>query len=124
MRGGWTVGGGRELTSRVLEMPNPPTAIFAFNDRMAMGAYDALRAHGLRVPDDISVVGFDDEDISAFMQPPLSTVVLPHEEMARWAVGTLLDEQLPAASPRRVKIECPLINRGSIGPVSVRAATE
>jgi LacI family transcriptional regulator len=58
------------------------------------------------------------------MNPPLSTVVLPHEEMARWAVGTLLDEQLPAASPRRVKIECPLISRGSIGPVRVRAAAE
>jgi LacI family transcriptional regulator len=44
--------------------------------------------------------------------------------MARWAVGTLLDEQLPAASPRRVKIECALIERGSIGPVRARAAAE
>lgn len=117
MRGGWTIHGGRELTTRLLDLPAPPTAIFAFNDRMAMGAYAALRTRGLRVPDDMSVVGFDDEETSKYMDPPLSTMVLPHEEMARWAVGTLLDEQLPAASPRRVKIECPLISRGSIGPV-------
>lgn len=124
MRGGWTIPGGRELTHRLLDLPNPPTAIFAFNDRMAVGAYDALRGRGLRVPDDISIVGFDDEDTSAYLEPPLTTVVLPHEEMARWAVGALLDEQLPAASPRRIKIECPLIERASIGPVKARIAAE
>ncbi len=124
MRGGWTIPGGRELTHQLLDLPNPPTAIFAFNDRMAVGAYDALRQRGLSVPHDMSIVGFDDEDTSAFLDPPLSTIVLPHEEMARWAVGALLDETLPAASPRRIKIECPLIERGSIGPVPVRAAAE
>jgi LacI family transcriptional regulator len=124
MRGGWTIPGGRELTHQLLDLPNPPTAIFAFNDRMAVGAYDALRGRGLRVPDDISIVGFDDEDTSAYLEPPLTTVVLPHEEMARWAVGALLDEQLPAASPRRIKIECPLIERASIGPVKARIAAE
>lgn len=124
LRGGWTIPGGRELTLRVLDTPNPPTAIFAFNDRMAVGAYDALRSRGLRVPDDVSVVGFDDEDISAYLDPPLSTMVLPHEEMARWAVGALLDEQLPAPASRRIKIECPLVSRASIGPVPVRSAAE
>ncbi|WP_423066820.1 LacI family DNA-binding transcriptional regulator [Devosia sp. CN2-171] len=124
MRGGWTIHGGRELTQQLLDQPNPPTAIFAFNDRMAVGAYDALRNRGLRVPDDMSIVGFDDEDTSVYLEPPLTTVLLPHEEMARWAVGALLDEQLPAASPRRIKIECPLIERGSVGPVPVRAADE
>jgi LacI family transcriptional regulator len=116
MRGGWTVNGGRELTNRLLDMPNPPTGIFCFNDRMAMGAYDALRQRGLRVPDDVSVVGFDDEDMAAYLLPPLTTVVLPHEEMVRWAVGALLDEQLPIASPRKLKIECPLVVRNSVGP--------
>jgi LacI family transcriptional regulator len=124
MRGGWTIHGGRELTQQLLDQPNPPTAIFAFNDRMAVGAYDALRNRGLRVPDDMSIVGFDDEDTSVYLEPPLTTVLLPHEEMARWAVGALLDEQLPAASPRRIKIEFPLIERGSVGPVPVRAADE
>ena len=113
MRGGWTVHGGRELTNRLLDMPSPPTAIFCFNDRMAMGAYDAVRLRGLGVPNDISIVGFDDEDLAGYMMPPLSTVVLPHDEMARWAVNALLERQ-PGVAPRKIKIECPLIARGSI----------
>lgn len=116
LRGGWTIDGGRELTNRALDLPNPPTAIFTFNDRMAVGAYDAIRMRGLSVPTDISVVGFDDEDISAYLEPPLTTVALPHEEMARLAVGMLLDEQIPAMARRKLKIECPLVVRGSIGP--------
>lgn len=117
---GWTLPTVRALALQLIDMPNPPTAIFAFNDRMAVTAYDALRSRGLRVPDDMSVVGFDDEDTSRNLDPPLTTVVLPHEEMARWAVGTLLDEHLPAPSPRRIKIECPLVERASIGPVPAK----
>lgn len=117
---GWTLPTVRELMLGLIDSPNPPTAVFAFNDRMAVTAYDALRSRGLRVPDDMSVVGFDDEDTSRNLDPPLTTVVLPHEEMARWAVGTLLDEHLPAPSPRRIKIECPLVERSSIGSVPVK----
>lgn len=112
--GGWTVNGGRELTARLLELPNPPTAIFCFNDRMAIGAYDAVKTKGLRVPEDVSIVGFDDEDLASYAQPPLSTVVLPHDEMARWAVGTLLDRQVGDSGTAKIKIECPLMPRGSI----------
>jgi LacI family transcriptional regulator len=121
--GGWTVDGGRELTLRLLDMPNPPTAIFCFNDRMAMGACDAVRSRGLSVPVDISIVGFDDEDLASYLVPPLSTLVLPHDEMARWAVGTLLDHNEGISAHRRVqkiKIECPLIERGSIAPPAIR----
>ncbi|MFD1942523.1 LacI family DNA-binding transcriptional regulator [Paradevosia shaoguanensis] len=114
--GGWTVNGGRELTAKLLELDNPPTAIFCFNDRMAIGAYDAVRAKGLRVPDDISIVGFDDEDLASYAQPPLSTVILPHDEMARWAVGALLDRRAGDTSARKIKMECPLVPRGSIAP--------
>lgn len=121
MRGGWTVDGGRVLAERLLALPDPPTALFAFNDRMAIGAVDALRQAGLSVPEDISIVGFDDEDIASYQQPPLSTVLLPHEEMARWAVAALLEEQVPASTPRRVKIECPLIERATIAPPRAHA---
>lgn len=117
--GGWTVDGGRELTLRLLDMAQPPTGIFCFNDRMAMGAYDAIRSRGLSVPGDVSVVGFDDEDLASYLVPPLSTMVLPHDEMARWAVGSLLDHNQAGLTPRRLqrlKIECPLIERGSIAP--------
>ena len=117
LMGGWTVNGGRELTLKLLDRKDPPTAIFCFNDRMAVGAYDAIKSRGLRVPEDISVVGFDDEDLASYMVPPLSTVLLPHDEMARWAVGVLLDHNEGISSHRttqRIKLECPFVERGSI----------
>jgi LacI family transcriptional regulator len=84
---------------------------------MAVGAYDAIKSRGLRIPEDISVVGFDDEDLASYMVPPLSTVLLPHDEMAKWAVGVLLDHHERISSHRsshRIKIECPLIECGSV----------
>jgi LacI family transcriptional regulator len=102
-----------------LALPNPPTAIFCFNDRMAMGAYDAARDLGLGVPEDLSIVGFDDEDLAAYLAPQLSTVLLPHDEMARWAVGALLDSNEGIAAHRqtqKIKIECPFVARGSVAP--------
>jgi len=124
LHGGWTMSGGRDLTNRLLDMDNPPTAIFCFNDRMAMGAYDAIKARGLSIPGDISIVGFDDEDLASYLVPPLTTVVLPHDEMARWAIGALLDQDdFKAADGRaqKIKIECPLVVRGSIGAPRQRA---
>ena len=117
--GGWTLPGGRDMTARLLASPEPPTAIFCFNDRMALGACEAIRASGLRVPEDISVVGFDDEDLAAYATPPLTTVVLPHDEMARWAVSAVLDRDgtpFPEREARRIKIECPLVERGTVAP--------
>jgi len=120
--GGWTVVGGRELAHKALSMPDPPTALFCFNDRMAMGAYDAVRAHGLSVPEDISIIGFDDEELSAYLIPPLSTAVLPHDEMARWAVGMLLEHHAGVSAHQRaqkIKVACPLVLRGSVAPPKV-----
>ncbi|WIJ24061.1 LacI family DNA-binding transcriptional regulator [Devosia sp. RR2S18] len=117
--GGWSIRAGRERARALLLDPNPPTAIFCFNDRMAIGCYEAARELGLRVPEDISIVGFDDEDLAANMQPPLSTVILPHDEMARWAVGQLLDGFEAADQDQRmqkIKIECELVARASIAP--------
>lgn len=119
LTGGWTFNGGRELTLKLLDMPQPPTAIFCFNDRMAMGAYDAIKSRGLRIPEDISVVGFDDEDLASYLVPPLSTVVLPHDEMARWAVGALLDHNEGISAHRRtqkIKVECRFVARQSVAP--------
>ena len=119
--GGYTVHGGRDIANRLLDMPEPPTALFCFNDRMAVGASDAIRSRGLRVPEDMSVVGYDDEDLVRYMQPPLSTVVLPHDEMARWAVSALFDPAiLKAPVPVRLKMECPLVQRQSIAPPPLR----
>jgi LacI family transcriptional regulator len=119
-RGNRTFHDGREMTDHLLSLPQPPTAIFCYNDRTAIGAYEAIRARGLRIPDDISVVGFDNEvDLTKRASPPLTTMALPHEQMAREAVKMLLDiENIRATSrhPRILKIECPLVLRESIGP--------
>jgi LacI family transcriptional regulator len=118
--GGPSFQDGREMTDHLLDLPQPPTAIFCYNDRTAIGAYEAIRARGLRIPDDISVVGFDNEiELTRRAFPPLTTVALPHEQMARQAVKILLDiENIRSTSqhPRMIKVECPIVLRESIGP--------
>ena len=63
---------------------------------MAVGCYDALKERGLRIPEDVSVVGYDDREIAQFMRPPLTTVVLPHHEMGLQAAATLIDGHVRA----------------------------
>ena len=123
--GGWTLASGREQTHRLLDLVNPPTAIFCYCDRMALGAYEAVHARGLKVPGDVSVVGFDDEIFAADMSPPLTTVLLPHEDMARWAVSQLFERSSLGSAPsrhRRLKMECELVVRQSVAPFSVKSA--
>jgi LacI family transcriptional regulator len=84
------VGGGAAATNRLLEADRRLTAIFAYNDLTAIGAIRALRASGLQVPADVSVVGFDDVDVAAFADPPLTTVAQATGSMGRWAVAQLL----------------------------------
>jgi LacI family transcriptional regulator len=108
----WTIDTGRSATERLLALSDPPTAIFCFNDRVAIGACEAIGRAGLRVPDDISVVGFDNEDLVIHLQPPLTTVVLPHAEMAQRAVQILLDPEDPV--PPQIKVDCPLVSRASV----------
>jgi LacI family transcriptional regulator len=116
--GGWTLRHGRERALALLSRSDRPTAVFCFNDRMAIGCYEAARSLGLRIPQDVSIMGFDDEDLSGFLDPGLSTMVLPHDEMARWAVGQLLDGYDSADQDERlqkIKIECEFVERASIG---------
>jgi len=123
IQAGWTIRGGRETALALMSRPHPPTAIFCFNDRMAMGCYEAAHMLGLSIPKDFSIIGFDDEDLAANMEPPLSTMVLPHDEMARWAVAELLEGYSGADQDERqqkVKIECELVERGSIAPIEVK----
>ncbi len=91
--GDWSSGLGFEQTLSLMREPNPPTAIFCANDLMAIGAIEALKQLGLRVPEDVSVLGYDDQEIARHTHPPLSTVVLPNYELGRWAVETLLQEE-------------------------------
>lgn len=77
---------GLEHGRRMLQLPNRPTAIFAGTDQTASGVYAAARELGLRIPEDLSVVGFDDVILSHWLQPPLTTVRQPLEQMAQAAI--------------------------------------
>jgi LacI family transcriptional regulator len=105
--------GGYDAVDQVLGLG--ATAVFCHNDRVAMGLYDGLRERGIRVPDDIAVVGFDNQEvIAAHLRPPLTTVALPHYDLGHAGVGVLLgDEALPAT--RRLVLSCPPVVRSSIG---------
>lgn len=117
LEGNWQTSAGYEKTRELMAMEDPPTAIFCSNDRMAVGCYEALKELGLRIPDDVSVVGYDDEEVSRHLSPPLTTLVLPHREMGRWAVDKALSSIGTTATRHHlVKLECPLVERESIKP--------
>jgi len=107
--------GGYRGTLELLQLPEPPTAIFCFRDAMAMGVYDALRTLGLSVPNDVAVMGFDDQElIAAQLSPPLSTIQLPHYQMGKWAVEFLLEHAGEALPPVQHILDCPYIERESV----------
>lgn len=95
----------------------PLTAVICFNDFAAMGAIRALGMAGLRVPEDVSVVGFDDLALAAVVTPPLTTVRIEREELGALAVRRLLDRAvLPGLTPIRVELATWLIERQSVAP--------
>lgn len=112
----WTVGSGRAAMASLLD--HHPTAVTCFNDRVAIGACEAIRARGLSIPADISVIGYDNEDLVAHLTPPLSTVQLPHDEMARLAVSLLAEGAGPLPY-QRIKVDCPLVLRKSVSPIAI-----
>jgi DNA-binding LacI/PurR family transcriptional regulator len=83
--------GGWQAMQQLLTLPHPPTAVFCYNDATALGATRAIYAAGLRIPQDISLVGFDDIDLAPFFQPPLTTVAQAKREMGALAVQMVLD---------------------------------
>jgi len=85
-----TVPGGQRAAATILANDPAVTAIVAYNDLMAIGALRAVRASDRRVPDHVSVVGFDDVDLAAFVDPPLTTIAQSTAEMGRWAVEELI----------------------------------
>ncbi len=101
----------------LMERKAPFTALFAYNDISALGAMMAFQGAGLRVPEDISVLGFDDVSIASFSNPPLTTIRQPLEKMGRIAAKTLLDriEERTDFVPE-IAVEPELITRASTGP--------
>lgn len=112
----WTPDGGRAAATSLVRRDAPPTAIFAFNDGMAAGAVQAATAFGMRVPDDISIVGFDDTIEAQVAVPALTTVRQPLAELGRTAVSLLLRQlENRRLEPLRVELETRLTRRESTG---------
>ncbi|MDQ0322395.1 LacI family transcriptional regulator [Pararhizobium capsulatum DSM 1112] len=109
--GDWTPTSGYEATQRLLSLTDRPTAIFCQNDKMATGCFNAIRDAGLSIPGDISVVGYDDDEIARHMKPQLTTLDLPHRAMGAWAIRQL--ETPPHGSKSVHKIACSLVTRNS-----------
>ncbi|MDP9797891.1 LacI family transcriptional regulator [Catenuloplanes nepalensis] len=102
----------------MLELDDPPTAIFASSDQMAFGVYEAVRRRGLRVPDDISVVGFDDLPEARWASPPLTTVRQPLAEMGLLAARTVLRlAQGEEIETPRIELATDLVIRDSTAAV-------
>lgn len=106
-----------ELCTTLFDLADPPTAIFAANDAMALGAIDAARAHGLRVPEDISVVGFDDIPLASHVHPKLTTLRQPLSAIGDAAVQELL-RRITGAEAQQWRVEFPstLIVRETTAP--------
>jgi len=115
---------GYRVTRKLLAAREPFTAMFAFNDITAIGAIHALKEAGLDVPNDVSVVGFDDIQSAAFQNPALTTVRQPLRTMGKIAAETLLNRigsRQTDCSPNSVVVEPELIVRGSTGPAPADA---
>jgi DNA-binding LacI/PurR family transcriptional regulator len=112
----------RAATRGLLDLADPPTAIFAYNDRSAIGCYQAIRAAGLRVGTDVSVVGFDDIVMAEWVDPPLTTVHQPRIEMGRIAVDLLLAVLNGTETVDHVVVQPRLMVRGSTGPAPMSHA--
>lgn len=108
---------GFQALERLLDMDDPPTAIFACNDFMAVGAICAADMAGQRVPRDLSVVGFDDVKLASFTNPPLTTIAQPKYEMGALATMMLLERMdNPDLPPRHEVLDARLVVRRSTAP--------
>ena len=103
----------RTAMAYLLALPQPPTAVFCYNDLSALGAIRQIRDSGLHVPADLSVVGFDDLYISQYMDPPLTTVRQPMRQMGRMAMETLLQIFAGVESGHDIRVPGELIVRAS-----------
>ncbi len=113
---------GEQGAAALLDIRNPPTAIFAFNDNIAIGTMRAARARGLRIPEDLSIVGFDDVEHASIVTPALTTVRQPLAEMGRTAVSLLirlLEHQ--SVETLSVQLATRLVVRESTSPPRARA---
>lgn len=116
--GFFSVEEGKQAMEQLLQLPSPPTAVFVAGDQMAIGAIEAVHEHGLRVPEDISIIGYDDIEMIKYITPKLTTIRQDTDEIGE-AAAELLIEQMTAKERRTERRVIPvrLIERASCAPV-------
>jgi LacI family transcriptional regulator, repressor for deo operon, udp, cdd, tsx, nupC, and nupG len=117
VNGDFSIESGRTAAEKLLGASEPPTAIFSFNDEMAIGVIDTAKRRGLRIPLDLSVAGFDDIRFSRYTDPPLTTVAQPMREIGEGTVRLLLQIlHGQTTPPESITLPHKLIVRSSTGP--------
>ena len=118
VHGDFTIQAGMEAMKHMLSLSEPPTAIFAANDILAIGAMQTARAAGWQIPENISIMGMDDIFAASTTYPPLTTVAKPKYELGVKAADLLLAQLQhgPANAPEHHKLRCELLTRGSTAP--------
>ncbi|WP_114166337.1 LacI family DNA-binding transcriptional regulator [Exiguobacterium sp. TNDT2] len=116
--GFFSVEEGKQAMEKLLQLESPPTAVFVAGDQMAIGAIEAVHEHGLRVPEDISIIGYDDIEMIKYITPKLTTIRQDTDEIGE-AAAELLIEQMTAKERRTERRVIPvrLIERASCAPV-------
>lgn len=125
VKGGFTFEAGADAMRELLKLSPRPSAVFAYNDIQALGAMRAALEAGLRIPEDVSIVGFDDIPVAAYVTPPLTTVSQPKHEMGRLATELLVRQmtaQSVTARTRHTVLKTELIVRRSTGPPSATSS--
>lgn len=116
----WDVGPAYDAVTAWLATDVAPTAVVCMNDRIAMGTYQALAAHGWQVPKDVSIISFDGSELAGWLRPAATSVRLPYAELGALAVQTLLD---PAALPGVLRVPMQLLHGGSVSTASGRRSS-
>ena len=117
IEGTWLAPSGYESYQKLARLDPPPTAVFAQNDQMAVGVLRAARDRGLKIPDELSVIGVDDIPLAAYFSPPLTTLRQDFARIGREATSLLIQTvELPDAPAHQLRITAELIIRRSTGP--------
>lgn len=108
--------GGSAALDRLLESERPPTAVFCLNDVLALGALQASHTRRIRIPEQLSVVGFDDIAMASHASPPLTTVAQPKTQLGQTAARMVIDRLAGGEPPQAIRLPCELRIRGSTAP--------